>query len=137
MAAGQPVEPGACEMEAAQQLDPAGPRIDLSLLSLVDFEEGEGGPTTREAVADKRYRARRAWQHFACDPVDLGGKRRAFGNDPVDFAPDLCPRNGNFGFGHLCFRIGARDIATVGGTVAERDRTSDHDRHVIALPEMA
>src|SRR3546814_9173940 len=35
------------------------------------------------------------------------------------------------------FGIGARDIAAIGCAVAERDRTADHDRHVIALPEMA
>ena len=61
MTAGQPTEPGAAKMEAAQQFDPAESCINDSLLSLVDFEEGERGAATREAVADKRHRARRAW----------------------------------------------------------------------------
>lgn len=72
MAAGQPVEPGARQMELAQQLDATGSRVGHCLLSLAHFEEGEGGAATRETVSDQHHRALGAGQNLPVNTRDLG-----------------------------------------------------------------
>ena len=121
MTAGQPVEPGARQMESPQQFDAAGSGIDHRLLGLAYFEKGEGGAATREAIAHQHHRPLGARQNLLVDPGDLGKDRGALGYEPVDFTLNLHPSNSDFGLGRLCVRSGAGDVAAIGRSVAERD----------------
>ena len=119
MAAGQPVEASAREMEAAQQLHTAGTRIEQRLLGLTHFEEGEGGAATREAVTNECHRAPGAWQNLSVYSRDLGNDRRPLGNEAVDLSFDLEARDGDFRFGGLGFGVGTQDIAEAQAAEAE------------------
>lgn len=137
MAAGQPIEARTCEMEAAQQFDSAGTRIEQRLLGLVHFEKGEGGAATREAVTNERHRTLGAWQHLSICSCDFGNDRGPLGNEAVDLSFYLDPRDGDLCFSGLGFGVGTKNIAAVGGATAKRNRPADHDCDVVALAKMA
>ena len=120
MAAGQPIEARTCEMEAAQQFDSAGTRIEQRLLGLVHFEKGEGGAATREAVTNQRHRTPGAWQHLSIYSCDLGDDRGPLGNEAVDLSFDLDARDGDLCFSGLGLGVRAQDIAAIGGAAAKR-----------------
>ena len=137
MAAGQPVEAGTREMEAAQQFNTAGARIEQRLLGLVHFEKGEGGAATREAVTNQRHRTPGAWQHLSIYSCDLGNDRGSFGNEAVDLSFDLDARDGDLCFGRLGLGVGTQNIAAIGCAATQRNRSADHDRDIVALTKMA
>jgi len=137
MAAGQPIELCACKMETAQQFDAVRFCVRHRLLSLVDFKKRECCPAMRKAALHQNRGALGTRQDLLVDFSNLGSNSRAFGRKPVKIAPMLYPRDCNLSVGCLSFCLGSLDVATISRTAAKRDRAANHDRHIVALAEVA